>query len=102
MGNYEIPKFIEKLQEYDIDTIIAGEARGFDEMAKTYAAVYKINYEGYPADWNKYGRRAGYVRNRQMLEEGKPDLVIAFPGGKGTAMMVEIAKKAGVKVDESL
>ena len=40
------------------------------------------------------------IRNRRMLIEGKPDLVLAFPGGKGTANMVEISRKAGVKVVE--
>jgi hypothetical protein len=50
--------------------------------------------------WNKCGIGAGYFRNVQMLEEGKPDLVVAFLGGKGTAMMVKIARAAGVEVRE--
>jgi predicted Rossmann-fold nucleotide-binding protein len=40
------------------------------------------------------------VRNRQMLTEGRPDLVVAFPGGKGTANMVALARKAGVEIVE--
>jgi hypothetical protein len=91
-------------EEYDFDNkqpivIIAGEARGADTLAKEYAEEC-WEYAGYPADWNKYGKRAGYVRNQQMLDEGKPELVVAFPGGKGTAMMIELAKKAGVEVIE--
>ena len=54
----------------------------------------------YPADWELHGKSAGPIRNQQMLIEGKPDLVLAFPGGKGTAHMVSIAKKKGVKVIE--
>jgi hypothetical protein len=80
--------------------IIAGAARGVDKAAIDWAVVNWVPFQEYPADWEKYGKRAGYVRNKQMLEEGKPDLVIAFPGGKGTAMMVKIAREAGVPVEE--
>jgi len=53
-----------------------------------------------PAEWDKFGRRAGPLRNEQMLREGKPDVVVAFPGGRGTAHMVRIAKEAGIDVLE--
>ncbi len=80
--------------------IISGKARGADTAAADWAVVNWTQLEEYPADWNKYGKRAGYIRNVQMLEEGKPDLVVAFPGVKGTAMMIDLAKKAGVEVIE--
>lgn len=60
----------------------------------------RTSFKEFPADWDKYGKRAGYLRNVQMLDEGKPDLVVAFPGGKGTAMMVKLAKERGVRVIE--
>ena len=82
---------------YDV-TIIAGGARGIDTMAIDWAVVNWCPFKEFPADWNKYGKRAGYLRNKQMLEEGHPDLVVAFPGGKGTTMMVQIAEAAGVPV----
>lgn len=90
---------LNELLDRDV-TIIQGGAYGADFFAKEYAKRNKIPYETYKADWEKYGRSAGYIRNKQMLDEGKPDLVIAFPGGKGTAMMIDIAKKAGVEVIE--
>ncbi len=79
-------------------TIIAGGATGVDSVAADFAVVNYCQLEKYPADWNKYGKRAGYIRNKQMLDEGRPDLVVAFPGGKGTDMMVDMATKAGIKV----
>jgi hypothetical protein len=79
-------------------TIIQGGAKGADAFARTYAIECGFELENYEANWSKYGRSAGYIRNAQMLEEGKPDLVIAFPGGKGTAMMVKLAQKAKIKV----
>lgn len=77
--------------------VIAGGAKGADTAAIDWATWNWISFKEYPADWDKYGKSAGYIRNKQMLDEGKPDLVVAFPGGKGTAMMVDIAKKAGVE-----
>jgi hypothetical protein len=77
-----------------IDCLIQGEAKGADSIAKEWAEVHKVKIDSYPADWKKYGKRAGYLRNKQMLEDGKPDVVIAFPGRKGTAMMIQITKEA--------
>lgn len=79
-------------------TIISGEARGADALASQWAAVRRHHYEGYPADWEKHGKAAGPIRNQQMLTEGKPDLVVAFPGGRGTSNMVTLAEMAGVPV----
>lgn len=84
---------------YDV-TIISGEAAGADSIATDWAVVNWTDYQGYPADWKKHGRKAGAMRNHLMLTEGKPDLVVAFPGGRGTAHMVQIAKEAGVEVIE--
>ena len=80
--------------------IIAGKAKGADTMAVDWAVVNWCEFTEFPADWNKHGKKAGFLRNRQMLEEGKPDIVVAFPGGHGTRMMIDIAKKAGVEVYE--
>lgn len=80
--------------------VIHGGARGADVLAGEIAAEAGVATLAFPADWDRHGRRAGFLRNTQMLVEGKPDVVLAAPGGKGTAMMVEIARKAGVRVIE--
>lgn len=82
----------------EVTTIIHGAARGADSLAGRWAEEHGVPVEVYPADWDKYGKRAGYIRNVQMLNEGKPDVVLAMPGGKGTEMMVMLAEKAGVEV----
>ena len=84
------------------DVLICGMAKGADLMSRRLVREIApdAHVEEYPADWSKYGKRAGYIRNQQMLDEGQPDIVIAFPGGRGTAMMVKIAKEAGVPVHE--
>ena len=94
--------------EYGFDTLIHGAARGADKLAGRWAELHNELYSftgeieiiACPANWNKLGRRAGYVRNVEMLTKHKPDLVVAFPGGRGTAHMVKIAKEVGVQVIE--
>lgn len=92
----------------DIKVIIEGGAKGADSLAAEWACATQgcqgaVELETYPAEWNKHGPSAGPKRNQRMLDEGKPDLVLAFhtdPGlGKGTADMVRRAKKAGVPVE---
>lgn len=77
-----------------------GGARGADWCAGEWAAAEDVTKIEYPADWDAYGKGAGPKRNQYMLEDFKPDLVVAFPGGRGTADMVRRAKKAGVEVME--
>lgn len=76
--------------------LIHGAAIGADTLAGEWAKARGVTVEAYPARWDLHGRSAGPIRNRRMLRKGKPDVVIAFPGGDGTADMVRQAKAAGV------
>jgi hypothetical protein len=80
--------------------VIAGGARGADTLAEEWAKAVSLPCEVYRADWEGLGRKAGPIRNERMLAEDKPDLVVGFPGGRGTAHMVGIARVAGVQVIE--
>ena len=85
----------------DFDCVVVqGGAKGADFLAKGWAYSMGFPCEEYPANWKQYGKAAGSIRNQQMLDEGKSDIVVAFPGGSGTADMVRRAKKAGVEVIE--
>lgn len=84
----------------DTVTLIHGDARGADKLSETALKEYfngGFEVLRFPADWGKYGKRAGPIRNQQMLDEGAPDLVVAFPGGSGTADMVLRAEKACIR-----
>lgn len=88
-------------REYAFDIVIEGDARGVDRMAGYWARRKKLGNIRFPVskeDWLRLGKGAGPLRNRKMLAEGKPDIVIAFPGGIGTANMVSQAHAAGVPV----
>ena len=81
--------------------IVHGAARGADSMASAW--VKRLGDERtddmpFPADWTKHRRAAGPIRNRQMLRETSPHLVLAFPGRNGTEDMCSIAEAAGMPV----
>lgn len=84
-----------------IAMIVEGGARGADSLARAWAESRSVPVATVAADWERYGSRAGPVRNCKMLREQKPDFVVAFAGGRGTSHMVTISKQAGVPVLES-
>lgn len=81
-------------------TIISGNAEGVDSVAIDWAVVNWCRCLEFEADWEKHGRAAGPIRNQRMLVEGKPDLVVAFRGGRGTENMKRLAKAANIRVIE--
>ncbi len=87
-------------RERPVVMVIHGGSSGADRFASNWACERGVHQRDFPADWRAHGKAAGPIRNRRMLEEGEPDLVIAFPGGRGTADMVRQAKAAGVPVRE--
>lgn len=76
--------------------IIHGGAPGADTMAGQWAKERGLPVLQCDANWVYYGKAAGPIRNQWMLQYGQPDLVVAFPGGRGTADMVTRAKLAGI------
>lgn len=86
-------------QKHGVTIIIEGGANGADAHAAIWADTTGIPRCQMPANWRKHGNGAGPIRNKAMLDLLKPDVVVAFDGGKGTSNMVELAKKTeGVKV----
>ena len=77
--------------------IVHGAANGADALAEAWCKDREVMYVGVPARWKKWGKRAGPARNRQMRDLWEPKACIAFPGGVGTAGMVELMKEVGVE-----
>jgi len=84
------------------DKLIHGAARGADTLAGSWAISRGIDYAAVPADWKKYGFKAGLIRNQVMLDLYPVTRVIAFPGGTGTAHMIRITTAAGLPVHQPL
>lgn len=86
-----------------ITCIIHGAATGADNEGMIWAQMMaesgrSITHAPFAAEWRKHGRAAGPIRNQRMLDVGRPEIVIAFPGGRGTTDMVRRARSAGIEV----
>ncbi len=94
-----IRSWLSKLQDWGYTELIEGGARGADTIAKEEATLLHMNRQHFPAQWDKYGKAAGPIRNRAMLDQ-QPDLVLAFHGdigsSKGTRDCVNEAIKRGI------
>ena len=81
----------------DGTTIVHGAAPGADSLAADKAELLGFDVEAHPADWAAHGKAAGPIRNQRMLDAGA-ELVIAFPGRRGTADIVRRSHEAGIVV----
>lgn len=89
---------LDKCREWwNITTVIHGAARGADTLANSWAKERKLEIIKCPARWSIHGKKAGVIRNREMLNL-TPDVVIAFPGGTGTENMIQISREAEIPV----
>lgn len=92
----------EKLEDEEYCVIIvSGHAKGADALGEQYAHERGLQLDAHPADWKKYGRSAGGIRNKEMTESAVA--LIAFPQegekNRGTRNMVKIALARGLKCD---
>jgi hypothetical protein len=85
-----------------IGLLIHGAAPGADTLAETWAGSRGVPTRRFIAYWHADGKAAGPMRNRRMLLEGKPNLIVAFPGKKGTSDMMQQAREAGVRVVQAV
>lgn len=96
--NYELlSTFCNHLKE-NITEVVSGKARGADSLGEKWANENNVPIKPFPADWDLYGKRAGYVRNSEMAEYAEG--LIAFWDGesKGTKHMIDTAKSKGLEV----
>lgn len=87
-------------RKHGLACILQGGADGADLLCAEWGWDNGIPVGTYNADWKAHGRKAGPIRNQRMIDEGKPDAAIAFPGGRGTADMVARIKAAGIPLWE--
>lgn len=81
--------------------IVQGGAKGADALAREWCGIRGVPYINVSADWHALGKKAGPIRNQKMIDLYHPALVIAFPGGHGTADMVRRASNAGIPVEHA-
>lgn len=78
--------------------IVSGTANGADKLGERYAEQYNYHIKKFPAEWDKYGKSAGYIRNEEMAKYA--DALVAYWDGisKGTRHMIDLAEKHNLKV----
>lgn len=81
-----------------ITRLAQGGAPGADRWAVYWAGCHGIRYITYSAQWDLFGPAAGPKRNEEMLQKEQPDLVVAFPGGRGTANCIQLAELLKIQV----
>ncbi len=89
---------VDVLSQLNIDEMAQGGAKGADFWSKKWAEEHGVPCRTFKADWKRYHRAAGAIRNTWMLNEFAPGAVVALPGGNGTADMVKKARRANVPV----
>lgn len=98
----DYPKLKKKLDiilknQKDI-TIISGTANGADKLGERYASEKHYNLEQYPAMWDLFGKKAGYMRNEEMAKVADACVVFWDGKSKGTKHMIDISKKYNLKL----
>lgn len=89
----------EEILEHESDIeIVSGTAKGADKLGEHYASLKGYGVARFPADWDKHGKAAGFLRNKEMAEYA--DVLIAFWNGesKGTKHMIDLAESKGLKI----
>jgi len=97
-NNYELmKKHTDNFNRYhQITEVVSGTARGADQLGERWATEHNVPITKMPADWNTFGKSAGYKRNEQMANYA--DALIAFDlGTRGTMHMINLAKEKKLK-----
>jgi len=95
--DYELLCEAIKESKFEITEVVSGCAAGADTMGIRWAVENKIPVKKFPAEWSKYGKQAGMIRNREMAWYGDALIAIHLSGSRGTADMIRVAKKQGLK-----
>jgi hypothetical protein len=87
-------------RDREVETLLHGAASGADLLSVAWADKNGLRAFGYPANWGRDGKSASRKRNERIITEGRPDMLVAFPGGPGTAELIGLAKSHGIPVKE--
>lgn len=83
---------------FEITTVISGTANGVDKLGEEYAKKYNLPVLNFPANWDKYGKSAGYIRNEEMANKAEALIAVWDGKSKGTGNMISIARKKYLKL----
>jgi hypothetical protein len=93
ISNYEIVRHAIEDSDFDITEIVSGTAKGVDRLGEHYARLWNIPIKQFPADWDKYGKKAGIIRNHQMGRYADALIAVWDGKSKGTFDMIQFMSK---------
>jgi hypothetical protein len=98
--DYDILEFAIKLCPFKdrIVEIVSGRAAGPDTLGEQYADNHSIKLKKFPADWDKFGKRAGYLRNEEMAKYADAAIILWDGTSKGTKHMIDLSKKYNLEL----
>ena len=96
--DYQLVVDAVKESGFQITNVVSGMAVGVDTLAIQYASENNLPLSEFPADWNKYKKAAGPVRNRQMAEASDALIAVWDGESRGTKNMIDTAMKLGLRV----
>lgn len=96
--DYKLVERAVKASGFKITEVVSGHARGVDCLGELWADNHDIPCRIFEADWNKHGRSAGPIRNREMADYGEALIALRRPQSRGTQHMIDTARKLGLKV----
>lgn len=91
----EMINFLRGKYPKDVE-IVSGTARGADKLGEAFAAKKNCNIKCFPADWDKHGKSAGYIRNSEMAKYADACVVFWDGVSRGTKHMIDLAEKEGL------
>jgi len=96
--NYRHVRTLIERSGIDITEVVSGCARGVDRLGERWAEENGVPVRRFSADWDRYGRRAGYVRNEQMAQYADAAIIVWDGRSRGTRQMLDLAKALGLEV----
>jgi len=98
INSYRLVKEAIRDSGFEITEVVSGHAKGADAWGELYAQQNNIDLVMFPANWNKYGKSAGAIRNQKMADYAEALIAIWDGKSKGTQRMIEIAKEKSLQV----
>ena len=98
ISDYAVVADAVKASGFEVTEVVSGAAQGVDKLGEIYAQKNNVSLKRFPAEWDKYGKSAGYRRNEQMAEYAESLIAIWDGKSKGTKHMIDIATRKNLKV----
>ena len=86
------------LANFEITEVVSGKAKGVDTLGERFAKEFGLPVKEFPANWDKYGRSAGHIRNEEMAKYAEACICLWDGKSRGTKSMIHLSEKYNLKL----